>query len=304
MAGAPSLSDRGAGAMLGLALGDALGAKREGGILGRSIWALLCLPYGRLLRWTDDTQMSLGAAESLLARGAVDQDDLARRWAEAASWARGYGPGTLTLLAQVRAGRNWRDASRSVFRDGSWGNGGAMRAAPVGLFFRGRREELLRAAAAVAEITHAHPLGIEGAVLVAAATDAVLGGASPAALLDELAGLARAEEFRSRLAWAKAALAGSPGVREVRKNLGNGVAAHQSVVTALYAFARHPDDFGALTAFVRDVDGDVDTIGAMSGALFGARNGPAALPAEPLSRLEGRERLEDAGRLLVERAAP
>jgi poly(ADP-ribose) glycohydrolase ARH3 len=246
--------------------------------------------------------MSLGAAESLLARGGVDQDDLARRWAAAASWARGYGPGTLALLAQVRAGRSWKDASRSVFRDGSWGNGAAMRAAPFGLFYHGRRDELLRAAAASAEITHAHPLGIEGAVLISAATDAVLGGAEPAAMLDDLLRLSRGEEFRSRLIWAKEALSNPPGVGDARKNLGNGVAAHRSVVTALYAFARHPDDFGALTAFVREVDGDADTIGAMSGALFGARNGPAALPAETLSRLEDRERLELAGRRLVERA--
>lgn len=295
----PSLSDRGAGAMLGLALGDALGAKREGGIIGRSIWALVCLPYGRLLRWTDDTQMSLGAAESLIERGGVDCDDLARRWAAAASWARGYGPGTLTLLAQVRAGRNWKDASRSVFRDGSWGNGAAMRAAPFGLFYRGKRDELLRAAAEAAAITHAHPLGVEGAVLIAGATESVLRGTEPDALIDELSRLARGEEFRTRLFWARGALSSPVDAGETRRRLGNGVAAHQSVVTALYAFARHPDDFDALTAFVRDVDGDVDTIGAMSGALFGARNGVAALPSEHLARLEARERLENAGRRLV-----
>lgn len=300
MAPIASLSDRGAGAMLGLALGDALGAAREGGLLGRALWALLCLPYGRLLRWTDDTQMSLGVAESLLERGGVDADDLALRWAAAASWARGYGPGTLALLAQVRAGRHWRQASRSVFRDGSWGNGAAMRSAPLGLFYLRRRGELPAAAAAAAEITHAHPLGLEGARLVALSTASVLDGTPPAELLQALLAEPLHEEFRLRLTWAAAALERGAGASEARRQLGNGVGAHQSVVTALYAFARHPDDFSALTAFVRNIDGDVDTIGAMSGALFGARNGIAALPAEALSRLEERERLESVGRRLVQ----
>lgn len=302
MAAFSTLSDRGAGALLGLALGDALGAKLEGGILGRSIWFLVCLPHGRLLRWTDDTQMSLGAAESLLDRGGVDCDDLARRWAKAASWARGYGPGTLTLLAQVRAGRSWQAASKSVFRDGSFGNGAAMRAAPFGLFYRGKRAELLVAAAEAARVTHAHPLGVEGAVLIAAATADVIEGEPLDSMFDDLEGLAKREEFRSRLAWARAALsARRPDAREVRLALGRGVAAHESAVTAIYAFARHRDDFGALTAFVAELGGDVDTIGAMSGAMFGARNGLAALPAEPLSRLEERERLDRLGRALVSR---
>jgi ADP-ribosylglycohydrolase len=302
VAALPSLSDRGAGALLGLALGDALGAKLEGGILSRAIWFLVCIPYGSLLRWTDDTQMSLGAAESLLDRGGVDCDDLARRWAAAARWSRGYGPGTLALLAQVRRGRSWQDASKSVFREGSYGNGAAMRSAPFGLFYRGRRAELLAAAAEAARVTHAHPLGVEGAVLIAAATADVLEGAPLDDMLDDLEGLARREEFRSRLKWARAALNGTrPDAREVRRALGRGIAAHESVVTAIYAFARHRDDFGALTAFVAELGGDVDTIGAMAGALCGARNGVAALPAEPLSRLEERDRLDRLGRALVSR---
>lgn len=299
---APAPADRGAGAMLGLALGDALGAPHEGGPLERAAWALIGLPHGRLLRWTDDTQMSSASAESLLERDGLDCDDLARRWAEQADFLRGYGPGTLKLLARVRGGMPWREASRSVYPDGSFGNGAAMRAAPFGLFFRDDPGELARAAAAAAAITHAHPLGVEGGVLMAAAAALALDDAfAPAAFLDALRASCRREEFLSRLEWARGALAASPGPEEVRRRLGNGVAAAESVVTALYAFARHSGDFPALMEFVVAVGGDADTIGAMAGALFGARNGAAALPGEALARLEDRERIENLGRALMAR---
>lgn len=298
-------AERGAGAMLGSALGDALGAPHEGGPLERAAWRLICLPYGRLLRWTDDTEMSWAAAESLLARGGLDCDDLARRWAANAGLLRGYGPGTLKLLSRVRGGMDWRKASRSVFPDGSFGNGAAMRAAPFGLFFRDRPRDLARAAAEASAITHAHPLGVEGGVLMAAAAASALADPfEPAAFLDGLRASCRREEFLSRLAWARGALGSTPDPAAVRSRLGNGIAAHESVVTALYAFARHHGDFAALLGFVVALGGDTDTIGAMAGALFGARNGAAALPEELLARLEARAQLEALGRALMTRERP
>lgn len=299
---AASIEDRCAGSMLGLALGDALGAPHEGGPFERALWALLGLPHGRLLRWTDDTQMSVAAAESLLQNGGLDPDDLARRWAGGARLMRGYGPGTWKLLARVRSGESWKTASRAVFPDGSFGNGAAMRAAPFALYFRGRPEELEAAAARSAAVTHAHPLGVEGCVLVAHATALALDdGFAPRDFLEKIRARSRREEFLSRLDWAIEALTRRPSPDEVRERLGNGVAAHESVATALYAFARHHDDFAALMDFVVAVGGDADTIGAMAGGIFGARNGAGALPSSLLDRLEERGRIESLGLALARR---
>ncbi len=292
--------DRFEGCLLGLALGDALGAPQEGGPIERLAWLVLGRTRRGEMRWTDDTQMSLDVAESLIAVGRVDGDDLARRFAESYHWSRGYGPGAAKLLKRIARGANWREASRSVFPDGSWGNGGAMRAPIVGLFHRARPNELAAAVRASAEVTHAHPLGQEGAVLVAAATAmAGEGVRGPAEILDAAAAHCVAPGFRERLDTARAWLERDeyPEPREVVARLGNGIAAVESCVTATYIAVRWlSQGFSDMQVFVGRCGGDVDTIGAMAGAIWGARNGAESLPADALERLEQRERLRATAR--------
>jgi len=100
--------DRFEGCLLGLALGDALGAPHEGGLLERCVWRLIGKTRQGEMRWTDDTQMSLDLAESLIAGGAVDPDDLARRFAGSYRWSRGYGPGAARILKRIGRGADWR----------------------------------------------------------------------------------------------------------------------------------------------------------------------------------------------------
>lgn len=255
------MKDRFVGCLLGVAYGDALGAPYEGGMLERIAWRLVSA--GRDLRWTDDTEMTLVLAESLADRGRVDQDDLAQRWAREAGRTRGYAPGAWRLLAMIRGGADWREANRAVFPDGSFGNGAAMRSAPIGLCFA-EPDEPARLAA---EVTHAHPLGIEGAVLIARAVR----GLPPEP---------RAPVYREKL---EAARDLSMPPREVVRRLGHGVLAQESVVTAIHAADRF-DDFEAMMAFIISLGGDVDTIGATAGAIFGARHGAAALPTLPMEQ--------------------
>ncbi len=293
--------------MLGLALGDAMGAPHEGGFVGRFAWWVLGIGHGDLLRWTDDTQMAVVLAESLAEHGRVDADDLAKRWAWQMDGRRGYGPGTRKLLLRVLQGETWQAASRSVFPEGSFGNGAAMRAAPIGLFFHHDPEALRRAAELASSITHAHPLGIEGGVLIARATALALkaavngtrpvGGSiafDPDAFLVELAHGCTQVEFCNRLAAARQVQ--SPD--DAAGRLGHGVLAHQSAVTAVLAFCRCSDDFMKLMEFVVAVGGDTDTIAAMAGGLFGALRGPKSLPSEFLDRLEDRSKIEASGRRL------
>lgn len=267
------------GCLLGLALGDALGAPLEGGVVERAVWTLLCLPSRGALRWTDDTQMALGLCESVAERGRLDQDDLARRWAAEARWSRGYGPGTWKVLKRIRSGEDWRAARTKDLPEGSWGNGAAMRVAPLGA--AGLQEEAARSA----EVTHAHPLGVEGAVLIArAAAIACRDRFDERGFLGEIRSGASAP-FRAQLDAAAPLLTGTPAL--------------ESVPTALRCFAEQPRDFDALMARIARLGGDVDTIGAMAGALYGALNGSAALPAALVARLEQAYRLKAAAARLA-----
>ena len=69
--------DRFAGSLLALALADALGAPFEGGLLGSIVWKALGVAHGDVLRWTDDTEMAVGTAQSLIACRGLDADHLA-----------------------------------------------------------------------------------------------------------------------------------------------------------------------------------------------------------------------------------
>ncbi len=278
--------------MLGLALGDALGARFEGGPGASAIWRVINAWKGEL-RWSDDTEMAIGLAESIVERGGVDADALARRWAEGMTWGRGYGPGARLLLERIRGGADWREANRSVFPEGSFGNGAAMRAAPIGLFYRGSPESLDHAAEEASLVTHAHPLGMEGGLLIARATAMALDDAvAPSAMLARLRDGARSAEYRDRIETALQWVGAAPSNEEVVKRLGNSIKAHESAVTAVYAFCRFPADYAGMIEFVISLGGDTDTIGAMAGGILGAARGVAALPAEQLQRLEARDRIE------------
>jgi ADP-ribosylglycohydrolase len=246
------------------------------------------------MRWTDDTQMTLDLAESLIAKGRLDSDDVAQRFAESYRWSRGYGPAAAKLLKRIRRGMHWAEANRCVYPEGSFGNGGAMRAPVIGLFYASDTEKLIDAARLSAQITHAHPLGIEGAVLIATATAKALFTREPAEIFEFSAGHCREAEFQRRLSIARTWLtsAATPDPREVRRQLGNGIAATESCATALYLALRFVNQpFLELQSFIARCGGDADTIGAMAGAVWGAANGAAKLPDDELQRLEDADRI-------------
>ena len=282
------------GCLLGLALGDALGAAHEGGPLERLLWGVIGTTIAGHIRWTDDTQMSLDVAESLIATGTLDLDDLAARFAGNYRWSRGYGQSTSRLLKRVARGMHWREANRTVHRDGSFGNGAAMRAPMVGLFFANRRSDLAAAARLSASVTHAHPLGMEGAALVASATAFALLNHPAAEVLNAAASVCTLEPFVARvetaLQWFNSGADPTPA--DVAGQLGHGIGASESCVTAIYVAVRFLDRrYLELLEFITACGGDVDTIGAMAGAIWGAANGVTQLPAQELERLEQRERL-------------
>jgi poly(ADP-ribose) glycohydrolase ARH3 len=257
--------------------------------------------------------MSLDLAESLVSRGDVDQDDLAVRFSRSYRWDRGYGPGAARILKRIRSGVAWRHAGRSVYPAGSFGNGGAMRSPVVGLFFHPCPDRLAPAARLAAEVTHAHPLGMEGAALIAEATAAALDGADGRAILERAADSTKSPEYQTRAevarSWLRAGRPATPG--EVRAQLGLGITAPLSCVTALYLAGRFlQESLESLLAFAADAGGDVDTVSAMAGAIWGARNGYASLPAAAVASIEDAGRISDTAAQLYRssrrflRAAP
>jgi ADP-ribosylglycohydrolase len=152
-----------AGASLeGLSVGDALGAQFF--VPGRSIPDLLAgRPPAAPWQWTDDTEMACSVYVEVCGRSHIDRDALATAFAERCEPYRGYGAGTVVVLHEIRDGRPWVDAAGAVFdRRGSWGNGAAMRVAPLGAYFAGDPDRAAVQAALSAEVTHQHPEAIVG----------------------------------------------------------------------------------------------------------------------------------------------
>ena len=282
------------GSLLGLAIGDAFGAPYEGGLLERALWSLIGTSKGKR-RWTDDTQMTVDVAESLVEHRCIDQNDLARRFAESYRWSRGYGPAAAKLLKRIRKGQSWEKANRSIYPNGSFGNGGAMRAPVVGLFFANSPEkDIARHARASAMITHAHPLGLDGAVLVALTTSFFFNDIESPEIIEKLGGNVESAELLAKLKKVDLWLQNKDSVvpKVAATELGNGISAAESCVTAVYAALAFRDrPFNELLGFLIALHGDVDTIAAMACAIWGAGRGVEALPQTFLEQLEQRERL-------------
>lgn len=293
----PTDIDRARGALLGTFVGDALGMPFER-TSPSEVPERVEMQAARLGRgtYTDDTQMMIALAESLLEHGGVVIEALGRAFADAHDPRRGYGSGTTEVLRLVRAGLHPREAARSAFGGkGSLGNGAAMRVAPLAVLYANDDAALARAARESASVTHAHAIAIDAAVAQARAIAATLNGEPPlAAALDT----ASTPELKGRLARAAQLLDARPEPAELAAALGNRPTAHESVPAAIYAAAAHESIEDAITFAVR-CGGDTDTLAAMAGAIAGARTGASTIPTDWLDALEQGPK----GRRHVERLA-
>ena len=281
--------ERHLGCLLGEAVGDAVGAPYEGLPADfvyyefGPIHELLAAPDADALRYTDDTQMMIAVAEALAETGQIRPDDLARRFAAAYEPERGYGQGARRILEAIRDGGDHDRLAEEIFPGGSFGNGAAMRVAPVGLFFSRDLGKVVEQARLSAVPTHRHPLGIEGAELLAVAVALATQGPplDRAAFFGELESRCRSEEFRWQIHAARKLRA-----RHSVGFLGNSLPAHRSVVTAIACFSTSPDSFEGAIAKAVALGDDTDTLAAMAGAIAGAHLGIEAVPARWLDRLE------------------
>ncbi len=280
-----SWSDRIAGALLGLAAGDALGAGYE--FTNPRADAEIGMVGGGGFgwqpgEWTDDTQMAICIAE-VTATGAVDVEAIGARFLDwYATGPKDVGVQTSRVLAAANGdpGRLTDVAARHFAANpqGAAGNGSLMRTAPITLANLGDDVAIVESALSVSALTHGDPLAGEACVLWCIAIDRAvreqrLDG------VDE--GLAHLPSTR-RLFW-------SDRLREARKHAPGSFTPNGFVVTALQAAVAaieqtpvpHDEPWRhlplALESAVR-IGHDTDTVAAIAGSLLGARWGGSAVP--------------------------
>ncbi len=302
-------ADRYRGALLGTAIGDALGRPVE------SVRpADIQVHYGELrdfVRWhgwsggpvgtfTDDTQLTLWTARALLEGGEDHPEVFGRVLTERLDSIRGIGLATRRSIIRLKEGKPW-------WRSGtpSAGNGVAMRIAPLGLAFGGDLEALRRETARNAVVTHADRLaiasGIVQAYTVARLARTAPGTLDPRALIAEIVDVLA--DFDDTGAVERRAAAGKKRVRladriaeladmlemsppEAFAHTYNGGFVLESLPAALWAFLANREN--PEEAIVVAVNGgyDADTVAAMTGAMAGAYHGESALPSRWVDDLE------------------
>ena len=276
------------GCMLGAGIGDALGCSFEGS--WKRLIRLRDMKFDG--RWTDDTHMMIGVAESLIAKRGFDDRHMLftfmKNWEEE-PW-RGYGPGPPRVFRMIKSGVSWSEAAKRLYGGaGSFGNGAAMRVAPIGLLFYDDAERLREIAYRSAELTHTHDLGKEGAAIqayaVALAVQIEKREFEPEAFIDEVIKYARNDIYKEKLEKAKDLLA-QGREDDVIRYLGNSVEAFNSVPTAIFCFAKNHEEYAKTVLYAVRLGGDTDTIGAMSGAIAGAYHGEEGIPESWKQKLE------------------
>jgi poly(ADP-ribose) glycohydrolase ARH3 len=282
------------GSSLGTLVGDAFGATVEGWPPSavRERYGLLDAPISG--RYTDDTQMMIGIMEAIQSNPRPTQQEIADRFLANFDPHRGYGGRIFGVMKRIEAGV---DAGQ-VGTD-SWGNGAAMRIAPVGFFYHDEGEKLIEYAVKSAEITHKHPLGVAGAVAqsaaVAFAVDASTKGEEidPESYVNEI--IAMIGEISTEFASSLVPLKGlsASGVEEavdlLISNFTRDVSAIGAVPAAIAAFLLSKSFSDAVIIAVNS-GGDTDTTGAMAGAVAGAYYGADDIPAEWLDTMENGEK--------------
>jgi len=285
--------------LTGTGVGDALGASLEGWRRVDPDEVRALAEKRHTLTYTDDTHMMIGVAESLIENKGFDGEHMAGRFMENYSREpfRGYGPGPPRVFRLIRGGEAWDKAAERLYGGGSFGNGSAMRIAPVGVFYYDDIAKLKEIAYKSSQITHAHELGKEGAALQAYAIAlATQVDPSLAFLGDEflrkLTHFVEHEVYKQKLKSVERLL-GEKDRSKVVAELGHGIEAFNSVPTAIYSFLSHPNSFEEAVIYAISLGGDTDTIGAMTGAISGAYLGIEAIPSKWREKLENRDYIAD-----------
>lgn len=288
-----ALRDRARGSLIGLAIGDAMGAPTEGmtpdAIRHR---------FGRVdslepdAAGTDDTEYAVLCARSLLNHGTqLTAAAVAETWLAAvqgqAGGFDGAGFSEMVALANLAAGIT--PPSSGLFNYERWSDGAAMRVAPIGIFTAGDAQEARRLAAIDASVSHAAD-GIFCAQAIAAGVAVALVTDDYRDVVEAVTDSLPADSWSARLVQRALGIAEeSSSLEDAAARLYDEVslfhypwadAAPEAVALALGIFAAAGGDFREAVLASVNIGRDSDTIAAMNGALAGALTGYDALPPE------------------------
>jgi ADP-ribosyl-[dinitrogen reductase] hydrolase len=282
------VAERARGVMLGLAVGDALGAALEWdhpeqiqARYGGPLRDMVASRTWALGEWTDDTAMAVLLAESLAERGGYDEDDvLARYMMWARSSPKDIGATVSYALARARTPEDARKAAAQYHRDSgghSAGNGSLMRTAPIAIRYRGDDGSIERISRLESSLTHHDPLAGDACVFFNMTLSALMLGRTPPSSISP-PGQAAAEA---------ATVTADDLLEPVQRQIG-------FVMTALrVAFwaAMTAETFEQAVVNAANLGGDADTNAAVTGALAGARFGAGAIPERWLEPLHLRDHI-------------
>ncbi len=328
----PMPAHRGAASLVCVGIGDAVGRPAEGQNPPTTL-----ARYRRWAGWrrgpigtiTDDTQMTLWLARSILESDGFNGEDLVRRFT--AERIRGIGRATREFMAHAKSGEPW-------YRTGvqSAGNGVAMRSAPVGIRYAHSFDDLVTVAGLQAMVTHNDPMAIASGIVVATAV-ALLGSAANGdaealtvpevaarfsrALGELIRGMEAGRDYRTRNTGLSDTtqrdttqrdtlfnrltdtvprlLLSSADPRTADRELYSGAYVLESLPFALFCFLRRATE--PIDAILDAVNNsrDSDTVGAICGGFAGALNGIAGIDPYWVEELEFAEELDRLGRALA-----
>jgi ADP-ribosylglycohydrolase len=309
--------DQFSGCLIGQCLGDALGFVVEGFSpaackryvedflrTGRKIdFGHFPFPFGQ---YSDDSQLARELMQSYVSCKKFDPGDYAQRIKLIFAEKRivGFGYSTKEAAKRLFQGISWKESGAPP---PSAGNGSAMRAAPIGLFFFDNPQLLIQAACDQSRITHQDPRCSAGAVAISGAVALVLQGKiiHLDSFLSSLIEWTRTvepsfvSELQKLIQWlsmspekavtfiSQAGLAEDYRDEEGWKGISPFVIS--SVLWSLYSFLRTPDDYWETICTAIEAGGDVDTTAAMAGAISGAYLGLGAIPSHLTHYLTDRQ---------------
>ena len=272
----------------GLSVGDSIGqALSYGWYRAREKSDFAAMRDGTL-PYTDDTEMAIGIVQSLERSRTIEEDLLAWEFGERFTRQpdRGYGKMARHILREIAAGANWREVSSAAFGGGSFGNGAAMRVAPLGAYFADEPGAVPEMAARSARITHFHPEGIAGAIAVALASAEALNrrGTDPVTAAHSIweAVLTRTPTSRLKGLLEYARPLSEHTATEVAREVGNGaeITAQDTVPFCIWNACRNINDYPEAVISTIEVGGDCDTNCAIVGGIVSAFVGTQGIPED------------------------
>lgn len=294
--------------LLGTAVGDALGVPFETKLVN----------YEPLIEWdgktylgsehhklqpgqySDDTQMSLMVAESLISKHGFDADDLSARYMDwiISGRARGYGKTTLMAVQNLQAGKHWSQSGIA----GSYGNGTAMRAAPFGVYYRNDLYALVNICKIDSAITHASEEAEAGSIAIALAAAYAVNNDMENILEKIWSALPESKVKNSIFSLDSLINSNYITPQQALRVLGTKADVRETVPAALYCFLKFKNYQEAIVAAIK-AGGDTDTTAAIVGGLFGAKLGMKAIDATIARGVEDYDKLVELDSQLYNRSS-